>query len=122
MIRIGVCSKLNGDIIFDPEFCLTLKINNKKIVEVEIMRYYSQTMLGLFEIDENDILYGMGSKVKDEYGLKRRFSSFMDNMVENGPYLTKPKNVKRYDKTLADKTVIRITLDNEVSLIKIEPN
>ena len=71
-IQIGVFSDINGDIIYDPLFHLSLRCENGKIMEA------------------------------DPHGLQRRFSSFMDNMTERGPYLTNPKEIKRYRKTLVD--------------------
>lgn len=103
-VLIGVCKTKNGDVMFDPQFTLSLKMEHERIIETEIMGYLSQTGLGDFEIDENDILYWLDVNGKDKkYGLKRRFSSFMDNMVENAPYLTNPKTVTKYEATLEDR-------------------
>ena len=41
-------------------------------------------------------------KEKDDYGLKARFDSFINNMVEVGPYLSDPESVERYDKYMSE--------------------
>lgn len=97
-MEIGVYSTINGDLIYDPCFELLVRMDKEKILEVEILNYTSETILGTLEICEDDMTYGDYGKEKDQYGLKRRFSSFMDNMVEEGPYLTNPKSVEKYDK------------------------
>lgn len=99
-VLIGVCKTKNGDVIFDPQFKLSLKMEHEKIIETEIIGYISQLWTGEFVIDEDDYMHWCGTKEKDEYGLKRRFSSFMDNMVVNAPYLTNPKTVTKYNATL----------------------
>ena len=60
------------------------------------------TVLGTSTVDGDDMIHGFGITEKDPFGLKKRFTSFMDNMTERGPYLTEPKSVKKYTKTLAD--------------------
>ena len=47
-------------------------------------------------------IHGFGMTENNPYGLQKRFSGFMDNMTERGPYLTNPKEIKRYHKTLVD--------------------
>lgn len=54
------------------------------------------------EIKEIDLIHGFGMTENNPYGLQKRFSGFMDNMTERGPYLTNPKEIKRYHKTLVD--------------------
>lgn len=115
-IVIGIFEEQNGDLVYDPKFELNVKRDGDRVTEVEIMGYESTTMFGTLQIDENDMIVDQGDMVgafnamfgtsypsgpsvgeeKDEYGLKKRFSSFMENMVEVGPYLTKPKSVKKY--------------------------
>lgn len=101
-ILIGVFKTVNGDVMFDPQFTLTLKMDAGKIVEAEIHNCINQTLLGTTEIDSEDMLHGFGSVEKSPKGLRNMFSGFMDNMTEFGPYLTDPKKVTKYDKTLAD--------------------
>lgn len=50
----------------------------------------------------DDLIRGFGMTENNPYGLQKRFSGFMDNMTERGPYLTNPKEIKRYHKTLVD--------------------
>lgn len=102
-VQIGIYKNLNGDIIYDPIFFLSLKTDdNDKIIEVEIHSCEETTILGTTIVDSEDFLHGFGNVEKDPHGLKRRFSSFMYGMTELGPYLTKPKKVKKYNETLAD--------------------
>ena len=101
-IKIGVFSDINGDIIYDPLFHLSLRCENGKIMETEIIECEETTMFGTCIIDNDDLIHGFGLTENDPYGLQRRFSSFMDNMTERGPYLTNPKEIKRYHKILVD--------------------
>ena len=102
-VTIGVYSSVNGDIIFDPVFHLSLTMDNGKIVETEILDCEETTIFGTTMVDGNDMLHGFGTVEKDPYGLKKRFSSFMENMTVNGPYLTDNKFVQKYENTLADE-------------------
>ena len=101
-IQIVVFSDINGDIIYDPLFHLSLRCENGKIMETEIIECEETTLFGTCIIDNNDLIHGFGLTENDPYGLQRRFSSFMDNMTERGPYLTNPKEIKWYHKTLVD--------------------
>ena len=101
-IQIVVFSDINGDIIYDPLFHLSLRCENGKIMEAEIIKCEETTLFGTCVIDNNDLIHGFGLTENDPHGLQRRFSSFMDNMTERGPYLTNPKEIKRYRKTLVD--------------------
>ena len=101
-VLIGVYSSINGDIIFDPLFHLSLTMDNGKIIETEILDCEETTLFGRIVVDEDDMLHGDGMIKKASCGLKRRFSSFMENMTVNGPYLTDNKSVKKYRKTLTD--------------------
>lgn len=101
-IQIGVFSELNGDIIYDPLFHLSLRCENGKIVETEILDCEETTVFGTSVVDNEDFIHGFGLTEKDPYGLQSRFSSFMTNMTERGPYLTNPKEVRRWYKTLVD--------------------
>lgn len=71
-------------------------------MEAEIIKCEETTMLGICIIDSDDLIHGFRITENDPYGFQRRFSSFMDNMTERGPYLTNPKEIKRYHKTLVD--------------------
>ncbi|WP_202023349.1 hypothetical protein [Dorea formicigenerans] len=101
-IKIGVFSDINGDIIYDPLFHLSLRCENGEIMEAEIIECEETTMLGTYIIDRDDLIRGFGMTENNPYGLQKRFSGFMDNMTERGPYLTNPKEIKRYHKTLVD--------------------
>ena len=96
-IRIGLRLSFNEDVIFDPLFLLHAKTENDKLNEVYIEEYFSQTLFCCIIIDGNDTVYGMGTPMQDEYGLKKRFSRFMDNITVVGPYLTNPKKIKPYE-------------------------
>lgn len=95
-MQIGVFTSVDGDIIFDPNFELRVSMENGKISEVEICSCEETTLLGTTYVDGEDMLHGFGTTEKDPYGLKKRFSSFMENMAKNGPYLTNPKSVTKY--------------------------
>uniref|UniRef100_UPI004056ADDF hypothetical protein n=1 Tax=Acetatifactor sp. TaxID=1872090 RepID=UPI004056ADDF len=99
-ILIGVYKSIEGDIVFDPQFQLSLKMKSGKILETEIKGCTLFMFFNIGEIDDEDMVYYFGNKEKDVYGLRRRFSSFMDNMVEYAPYLTNPKKVTKYNSTL----------------------
>ena len=101
-IKIGVFSDINGDIIYDPLFHLSLRCENGEIMEAEIIECEETTMLGTYIIDRDDLIRGFGMTENNPYGLQKRFSGFMDNMTERGPYQTNPKEIKRYHKTLVD--------------------
>ena len=101
-IKIGVFSDINGDIIYDLLFHLSLRCENGEIMEAEIIECEETTMLGTYIIDRDDLIHGFGMTENNPYGLQKRFSGFMDNMTERGPYLTNPKEIKRYHKTLVD--------------------
>lgn len=73
-----------------------------KIVGVEVLDCKETTVLGTSTVDGDDMIHGFGTTEKDSFGLKKRFTSFMDNMTESGPYLTEPKSIKKYTKALAD--------------------
>lgn len=101
-VQIGVYSSINGDIIFDPLFHLSLTMDNEKIMETEILDCEETTLFGIIVVDGDDMLHGDGRVKKASCGLKKRFSSFMDNMTVNGPYLTNNQSVEKYGNTLAD--------------------
>lgn len=99
---IGIFESLNGDIIFDPQFTLTLKMDGDKIQEAEIHNCINQTMFGTSKVDSDDMLHGFGRTEKSPTSLVDIFEGFMHNMAEIGPYLKDPKKVTKYDKTLSD--------------------
>ena len=88
---ISLYKKRNGDLIFDPLFEFNMKTNGPVIEEVILTRYES---MGYIFIDENDMncTYAHSGKngvltSKDELGLRKRFSQFVDTVTEFGPYL-----------------------------------
>lgn len=101
-IIIGIFEVVNGDVVYDPKFEVDLFMDDKRIKEVEIKSCEANGLFGPMFVDTNDILHAMGSKEKDQLGLVQRFSIFMRNMTEVGPYLKEPKEVRKYNKTLAD--------------------
>ena len=101
-VIIGIFEVINGDVVFDPQFEVTLIVEDKIIKEAEIMSCSSNGLFGPMFVDTNDILHAMGTKEKDQFGLVKRFSVFMRNMTEVGPYLREPKEVKKYTKSLAE--------------------
>ena len=101
-IIIGVCKWVGddmfGDLLYDPLFSLTLQIDDEgKIIGGEIKNCINQTNLGTTEIDGDDYIYGCGIKERAFPGLRKKFSIFMDNIANIGPYLTDPKEIKRYE-------------------------
>ena len=72
-IQIGVFSDVNGDIIYDPLFHLSLRCENGKIMETEIIECEETTLFGTCIIDNNDLIHGFGLTENDPYGLQRRF-------------------------------------------------
>ena len=44
-IMIGVCTVINGDVMYDPLFYLTLNMDGEKIVNARINGYESHTLL-----------------------------------------------------------------------------
>lgn len=98
-VYIGLYSLLNGDIVKDPQFHLMLVKEGDKIIDVEILDYDEFNVLcgGDCFVDENDIFHSSSGRVeKDPYGLRKRFSLFIDGVVNVGPYLTEPKQVTKY--------------------------
>ena len=105
--QIGVFTSINGDVIFDPEFKIQMLMDGEKIKDVDIMYYDSASVLGTFHIDGNDMccfmsMTGCSEKEKDDYGLADRFEAFLTNMVEVGPYLFDPAEVKKYSKYMSE--------------------
>lgn len=88
--------------VHDSVFHVVAREEDDKIVEVEVLDCKETTVLGTSTVDGDDMIHGFGTTEKDPFGLKKRFTNFMDNMTESGPYLTEPKSVKKYTKTLAD--------------------
>lgn len=85
-IRIGVFRKAAGEVMYDPMFYLLAYMDGDRITAVEPRRYISETGFIDIVIDANDrVISSCGEK--DVYGLRRRFSAFMDNVTESGPYL-----------------------------------
>lgn len=101
-VQIGIYTLKNGDATFDPLFHLILTMDKDKITSATIIDCEELSFQGVARVGEDDIIRGPGFQEKDQYGLSTRFSNFMDNMTNNGPYLTNPKSVKHYNKTLAD--------------------
>lgn len=100
---IGVCATVNGDLIFDPLFRLNLHMDtDNKIDGAEIFEYESTTVLGTVWIDLNNDIHGFGKVEKGKDVLRSKVGEFMTNITEIGPYLTEPKKIKKYTKTLAD--------------------
>ena len=54
------------------------------------------------KIDSNNDIHGFGKVEKGKGALRSKFEEFMNNITEIGPYLTEPKKIKKYTKTLAD--------------------
>lgn len=100
--QIGVFKHLNGDIIFDPEFKIVMHMDGERIDDVDIIECAETTVFGTSVVDDNDNISMGGITEKDEIGLVERFSEFMHNMVEVGPYLTNPKKIEKYDKYISE--------------------
>ncbi|MGN0483756.1 MAG: hypothetical protein ACI4HI_09415 [Lachnospiraceae bacterium] len=96
-IITGIYTRINGDLVYDPQFTLNLKMDQNTILDAQIDRYFSQTMMGVLEIEGDDKAYWNGRETKEEDGLQKRFSSFMNTIVEFGPYLTDPKSIEKYE-------------------------
>lgn len=101
-VMIGIFSNFNGDIIYDPQFNITVTVKDGKVDKTEIYSYYATTLFGTSMIDENDMICNQGKPKKDKEGLVKRFSQFMDNMTETDHYLTDGKIVKKYDGSMID--------------------
>ncbi len=101
-ILIGVFTDLNGDIMYDPSVKLTIAVKDGRIEEADILEFSNTTVFGTSVVDAEGNIHMNGVTEKAPQGLRGLFEEFMDIIVEVGPYLTKPKNVTKYDKTLAD--------------------
>jgi hypothetical protein len=101
-VIIGVYKIINGDVVFDPKFELTLTVDGDTIKDADIIREESNGLLGSSYVDENDVYHGLGGDSQANPGLRTLFEQFMNNMTEVGPYLNDPKDVKKYDKPLDD--------------------
>ena len=75
---------------------------SRLVRHVDTKSHKETTVLGTSTVDGDDMIHGFGATEKAPFGLKKRFTSFMDNMTGSGFYLTEPKSVKKYAKTLAD--------------------
>ena len=107
-ISIGMFELVDGDVVLNPSFELKvkrLKGTGAFIEDAEITSYEAYEPFGLVTIDENGVYNAenslTGNGEKDEFGLSARFSYFMNQIVEEGPYLKEPKNVKKYEKMAA---------------------
>lgn len=97
LVTIGVYKNFYGDILFDPCFSLTVSTIGDTICNAEITQYISCLPTGIFRIESDDIMYSSCCPPeKDMYGLKKRFSSFM-NYVTSAPYLTSPLRLEKYE-------------------------
>ena len=101
-VVIGVFKNINGDIMFDPQFELTLTMQGDKIVEAVIHQFVQTTLVGTTVVSDDDMICFYGIREKAPKGLRDLFEGFMKTVTEIGPYLTDPKSVTRYTKTLAD--------------------
>ena len=101
-IMIGVFKEFNGDIMFDPQIKLTLTMGNGKVVDAEIHEFSNTTIFGTSVVDADGMLHMNGMTEKSPQGLRGLFEGFMNNMVEQGPYLKDPKKVTKYTKALTD--------------------
>ena len=85
------------DYVMDPWFSLTLTVDNGKIVDVTIDMFSEWNDLGGYDyVDEHGYRHGIGIR-RDPDGLRRLFSEFMNTVCEQGPYLTDPKSVYKFD-------------------------
>ena len=85
------------DYVMDPWFSLTLTVDNGKIVDVTIDMFSEWNDLGGYDyVDEHGYRHGIGIR-RDPDGLRKLFSKFMNTVCEQGPYLTDPKSVYKFD-------------------------
>jgi hypothetical protein len=98
-VYIGLYSSLNGDVVKGPQFHLVLIKEEDKVVRIEITDYDGyDSILGDCYIDENDMYHTYSGRVeKDPYGLRKRFSLFINEVVNEGPYLSEPKQIIKYN-------------------------
>lgn len=89
-IRIGVYRKVGNEVLYDPIFYLRAYMDGDRITAVEPRCYISEMGFVDIVIDANDRVISSHGE-KDAYGLRKRFSSFMNNMTEVGPYLVSGK-------------------------------
>ena len=101
-IIIGIYSIFNGEGMYNSCFALALNMEGEKIINARITAYESQTSIARFEINEDDMLSSRFGIEKDRYGLRKRFSTFMNILVDYGPYLYNVKEIKISTSTLAD--------------------
>ena len=94
--QFGLFTVINGDVMFDPLFTLSAEVDNGTIRNLDITGYENTNPYILMRIDDNDIAYYWGKKEKDVYGLKRRFSSFLDTVTKLTLYLSETAIVKPY--------------------------
>ncbi|MCR5654022.1 MAG: hypothetical protein K6G07_00055 [Lachnospiraceae bacterium] len=101
-IMIGVFHSVDGEVLFYPQFRLSLKMEEDSIVEAYIHNCIKQTIFGTTEIDSEDLITGFGNVEKTTPGLEQEFTDFMEDIAKKGPYLTKPEKITKYDRTLAE--------------------
>ena len=101
-IIIGIYSIFNGEGMYYSSFALSLSMEEEKIINARITTYESQTSIARFVINEDDMLTSRFGIEKDRYGLRKRFSTFMNTLVDYGPYLNNAKEIKKIIYTLAD--------------------
>lgn len=95
-VIIGESKSVNGDTICDPVFTLDITIKDADITEIRLMGYDTSSLFGSFSINENDYITGPWGCEKDDVGMKNRFSSFMNNVVNVGPYLSDPGKISAF--------------------------
>ena len=97
-VFIGLYSQLNGDIVSDPSFSLILTMEDNNIASIEIMECdeFSPIYRDCY-IDSQNIWHSYsGLAQKDPLGLKKRFSEFMNTIVNLGPYLNESAVITKF--------------------------
>lgn len=93
-VTICTYQNMNGDVMCDPLFQLTLTMKGGRIAEVDILKCENTTIFGTSVIDDSGYVYFGGIREKAPESLQSLFKSFMDN-VEQGPYLKGSASVER---------------------------
>lgn len=94
-VLLGIYEEVYGDVRYDPIFSFLMTLNEGKVADIDLLSYTSETLMGEFEIDENDVMHHEGTE-EENAGMSDRFLSFLTNIVDVGPYLRDPEYVEKF--------------------------
>ena len=100
-VFVGISKVVGNNVIFDPVFSLVVTMKMDKVETIKIREYISETALGRFYIDGEDVVHcAYCPAERDSVGMKKRFSQFMNTVAEFGPYLDASEEIIKYEQPI----------------------